>query len=595
MTRLFQLCVLLYLVSPANAATYFVRTDGNNANTGLSNDSAHAWATINKAASTLAAGDTVYVEPGTYDEQIYSFASSGTPSAWINYVADGQVICRGFAPTGISFIRIIGFEITHNSIAYNNGITMQGACSNVMILDNYIHNVNAGGVASAGSPTYVTIRGNTIYYIGMVPGVATNPAVGISTPFATAAHWVIEYNHLQRCSDFFNTYGTNLIERNNWLHDFTNSYWNTSDMVWHSDCFQNGSDGASVGTRHHIYERNFCGDLNQTNGHFVIEQDTVYAGDTNIMIRGNVAFAMGEGGMGVMGAQHFVTYNNSFFDIGRMWGTTYASVYIARNAGTAYASNNLCANTIMQLTSDWFSSPIDIEPGSTGIKECNLGFQTYTNGDSSFVSTNDPKFIDPSSASRNFRLQAGSPAIGAGTNVIWVTSLNGTGNSFTVNDSQLLCDGWGMVEGDTITVGAATTIVTNINWATQTVQTRDSVAWTNGMPVHWGKYSTEDIGALPYASTALTAATIAQSGSTYTVTPTGDARGVWFYTNGIPAQWVSLSPYSATFSSGTVTAKAYALYAQSTPVVTASGGGGSPGPGRFRAIKMQTNVMRVGP
>ena len=61
------------------------------------------------------------------------------------------------------------------------------------------------------------------------------------------------------------------------------------------------------------------------------------------------------------------------------------------------------------------------------------------------------------------------------------------------------------------------------------------------------------------------------------MTPTGDARGVWFYVNGIPTTWDATSPYSATIASGTVTAKAYALYAQSEPVVTATQGeqGGS--------------------
>jgi hypothetical protein len=44
---------------------------------------------------------------------------------------------------------------------------------------------------------------------------------------------------------------------------------------------------------------------------------------------------------------------------------------------------------------------------------------------------------------------------------------------------------------------------------------------------------------------------------------------VWFYVDGIPTTWVNAAPYAATIASGTVTAKAYALYAQDTPVVDA--------------------------
>jgi hypothetical protein len=123
------------------------------------------------------------------------------------------------------------------------------------------------------------------------------------------------------------------------------------------------------------------------------------------------------------------------------------------------------------------------------------------------------------------------------------------------------------VDGDTITVGGTATRIVSITDNSVTVA--DSVTWTYGMPVYWGTDTTPDIGAFPYGSTELAGASLAQNGDTYTVTPAGDARGVWFYVDGIPAIWDSTAPYTATVPSGNVTAKAYALYAQRNPVVNA--------------------------
>lgn len=53
-------------VSAAHSRDYFVRPDGNDGNTGTSNSSAGAWRSVSKCTSVLVAGDTCYVQPGTY-------------------------------------------------------------------------------------------------------------------------------------------------------------------------------------------------------------------------------------------------------------------------------------------------------------------------------------------------------------------------------------------------------------------------------------------------------------------------------------------------------------------------------------------------
>ena len=66
-------------------ATYFVRKSGLDSNDGLS--AGAAFLTIDKAASTVAAADTVYVGAGTYRELV-TLDTAGTSGNQITYVAD---------------------------------------------------------------------------------------------------------------------------------------------------------------------------------------------------------------------------------------------------------------------------------------------------------------------------------------------------------------------------------------------------------------------------------------------------------------------------------------------------------------------------
>src|SRR5262249_19299496 len=66
--------VTLFATDPSLAATYLVSPSGNDANPG---SSSAPWRTLQKAANSVAPGDTVLVAGGTYKEQV-SINRSGT-------------------------------------------------------------------------------------------------------------------------------------------------------------------------------------------------------------------------------------------------------------------------------------------------------------------------------------------------------------------------------------------------------------------------------------------------------------------------------------------------------------------------------------
>src|SRR5512136_1705058 len=65
------------------ATVYYVAQGGDDSNPGTANQ---PWQTIQKAANTLVAGDTVYVRSGTYPEQVIP-QNSGSASNYITYAA----------------------------------------------------------------------------------------------------------------------------------------------------------------------------------------------------------------------------------------------------------------------------------------------------------------------------------------------------------------------------------------------------------------------------------------------------------------------------------------------------------------------------
>lgn len=137
---------------------------GNDANAGTSEGSGNAWATIQKAADTVAAGDTVYVKAtGTYSEDV-SIATAGTSSAfiiWIGYTSstadEGKVTIS--ATTNAVTNLVYPYQSWRNFIF--TGGSSHGFNGGSLIDQHTFYNcdfTNNGGSGIAGDNTFLFVN-----------------------------------------------------------------------------------------------------------------------------------------------------------------------------------------------------------------------------------------------------------------------------------------------------------------------------------------------------------------------------------------------------------------------------------------------------
>jgi hypothetical protein len=172
--------------------TYYVSTSGNNSNNGLSTTT--AWRNVQYAANRVAAGDTVNILGGVYNETVNIPASGSATAGYIafqNYsgqtaTIDGTGLSVPGGQYGLvnianqSYIIIQGLEIRNYKTTSTKyvpvGVYVTGAGSYIQLLNSHIHhiqttasgcNANALGVAFYGnrapaSLNHITISGNEL-------------------------------------------------------------------------------------------------------------------------------------------------------------------------------------------------------------------------------------------------------------------------------------------------------------------------------------------------------------------------------------------------------------------------------------------------
>ena len=108
--RYLALVFLIALIAIPTYAGFVYYVNGVSGNDASPGTQAAPWKTIQKAANTLQAGDTVIVSAGTYPERV-TITRSGTSGSMISYTANGTVSCQGFT-VNADFIKVKGFKVT---------------------------------------------------------------------------------------------------------------------------------------------------------------------------------------------------------------------------------------------------------------------------------------------------------------------------------------------------------------------------------------------------------------------------------------------------------------------------------------------------
>jgi len=169
---------------------YYVAPDGNDEGPGTID---LPWRTIQHAADTLVAGDTVYIRAGTYSERVLP-QHSGSPGSEITYAAypgetatmDGAGIALPddlaglFEIAGRSYIRVSGLRVVNAGPFANNAAILVSDSDHITIEKCATFHTASSGIGVWGSQQ-VIIEGNTVEQAGLGGGQECITVAGAST------------------------------------------------------------------------------------------------------------------------------------------------------------------------------------------------------------------------------------------------------------------------------------------------------------------------------------------------------------------------------------------------------------------------------
>ena len=408
------LIALMLLPVAASAATYYVAKTGSDSNPGTE---AQPWLTIQKAANTLVAGDTVYVKAGTYEE-IVRPVNSGTEGNYITYSAyPGATVIidlvnlrttfwdAGFVITTKSYIKVSGFQVKNCTGGF--GLLAQTSSHHITFENNYTYNTCNSGIATWEGDHDILIQGNEVE-------LACNDGY-------------------QECISADHSYNVQVL--NNHVH--------------HSGPGSHGGEGIDIKNGSHdcLVRGNYVHDINRLGIYVDSYNDYLYnvTVDQNIVhncwnhgialaceknqpmenvtVTNNLCYTNGWAGITVGNwnggkpkpFNNIKIINNTCYDNGQPWGQVPGDGFGIINLNGASCTNLVIRNNIVSQNLD---AQLMNNPGCAAVIDYNVIYGPQT-GDWVTYGTNyilaDPLFVNPANA--DFHLQSGSPAIDAGSSV----------------------------------------------------------------------------------------------------------------------------------------------------------------------------------
>lgn len=455
------------LKQAATGHTYYVDTNGDDSANGMT----MPWRTIQHAADTVAAGDTVQVHAGVYNEHV-GFHISGTAAkgyiTFQNYPGEtatldgtGLNIPGGqyglFTLPDVSYVVIEGFEVrNYKTTSKANapiGIFVTGAGRSVQLINNWVHDIattasttptecgsNAFGIEVYGTKAPaatdgLAISGNEIS--NLKTGCSETMSLdGNVTRWAIVDNLVHDDDNIaigaigfeKVCPDPAYDQARQGVIRGNTVYNIT-SYGNPdygkqyaadgiyidggTKIVIEQNRIHNVDLGVEVASEHKT----------RTSSFVTVRNNLIYNGNSAGISIGGYAANKG-------GTDNAIIVNNTLYnnDTKKTGSGEFQIQYNATN--NRFENNIVYANTQKLLLNDfttstpdpalldynlYFSAGVAANAKWISHHTTYTGFAAYRSGTG--LDANAPAFADPlfiNAAAENFDVAAGSPARGAG-------------------------------------------------------------------------------------------------------------------------------------------------------------------------------------
>lgn len=479
------LLVLGPLAARARCHTYYVSTSGNDSNAGTISS---PWRTLQHAANTVVAGDTVYARAGVYNEVVTVPTSGSASAGYITFssytgelaTVDGTGLAVPNGQAGLftiqnqSYVIINGFEVRNFSTSSAKdvpiGIYIFGSGTNLQITKNHIHNIS-----TTASGCKANAFGLTVY------GTAAPASIDNLTISGN------EVDHLTTgCSESLSVDGNveNFSITNNLVHDNNNIGIDAIGFegVSPEPAYDQARNGEISGnTVYNItsygnpaYGKQYAADGIYVDGgtQIVVERNLVHNVDLGIELasehkshytsyviaRNNVVYADNSSGIsiggyanGVGGTQNCTIVNNTLYNndtkktgSGEFQIQFHATSNIFENNIVYAGPQALFVNSFTKSTPDpatvdynlYYSTVVASKGTWTWVGKTYTGYSSYlagTGNDSHSPPYSDPQFI--STSTPNLDIKSTSPAENAGANLgaSVVGTLDYAGNPRTEN------------------------------------------------------------------------------------------------------------------------------------------------------------------
>jgi hypothetical protein len=404
------------LVTPLQGDTYYVDPAGSD----LTGDGSagNPWQTIRYAATQVSAGDTVLINPGSYDGGVV-VETPGTSAAPITFSGRGPgVVIEGSGGDRDAFF------ITAADYIVVEGLTIQ-------------HADRAGLRISLSD--HVTVRDSTFI---------DNGRWGVFTDFSddTLIENVESYGAVEEHGIYISNSSDYPTIRNSRIHhNYANGIHMNGDLSQGGDgvisfgliegnvIYENGVGGGSSinmdGVTDTVVRNNLLYD-NHASGISVYQIDGGSGSQNNRLVNNTIVMPS-DGRWGINIPETSDTGNQVYNNIIFSHHSWRGSILIAEPDLGGFGSDyNIVVN---RFSTDGGDSTIDLPDWQA------LGYDTH-----SFIATPDELFVDPSL--HDYRLKAGSPAIDAGTPLADVpTDLSGqprpAGEAFDIGAYEYVAPG----------------------------------------------------------------------------------------------------------------------------------------------------------